>query len=233
MRFCFHLGVVAAGSLALSGASRAGSTAVPVARVDPRSGTEVRTIVVKPLPAPVRAQKPRAADPEVKDMVREAAREYDVNPALVDSVIQVESNYNPLAVSPKGAQGLMQLMPDTARRFGVRDAFDARDNINGGVKYLKFLQDTFKDDRLAIAAYNAGEGAVAKYKDVPPYPETVHYVEKVSNRYGKTKKAAKAAKPGNQALANADAKPAGPPEPQYLPVRQYLDAEGRIHLTTQ
>ena len=126
----------------------------------------------------------------VRGLVDEAAKNFDVNPLLVDSVIQVESNYNPFAVSPKGAQGLMQLMPATARRFGVTDSFDPKQNIEAGVRYLKFLQDTFQDDRLAIAAYNAGEKAVAKYGDVPPYPETVSYVAKVGKKYGQAKRAA-------------------------------------------
>ena len=132
----------------------------------------------------------RGNDADVHGLVAEAAKNFDVNPLLVDSVIQVESNYNPFAVSPKGAQGLMQLMPGTAQRFGVTDSFDPKQNIEAGVRYLKFLQDTFQDDRLAIAAYNAGEKAVAKYKDVPPYPETVSYVAKVGKKYGQAKRAA-------------------------------------------
>ncbi len=137
------------------------------------------------------ARRPAAGnDADVRGLVAEAAKSFDVNPLLVDSVIQVESNYNPFAVSPKGAQGLMQLMPGTAQRFGVTDSFDPKQNIEAGVRYLKFLQDTFQDDRLAIAAYNAGEKAVAKYKDVPPYPETVSYVAKVGKKYGQAKRAA-------------------------------------------
>src|ERR1700693_3251567 len=160
---------------------------VSVVRVDARTGRLVRSIVVKP---PVGAESSSSMNPQVRAMVEETAKNLDVSPLLVDSVIQVESNYNPYAVSPKGAQGLMQLMPDTARRFGVTNSFDAKQNIEGGVRYLKFLQDTFKDDRLAIAAYNAGEKAVAKYKDVPPYAETVSYVAKVGKKYGQAKRAA-------------------------------------------
>ena len=251
MRFCFQLGVAAIAFMAFGASSRAAETgktrttvrsarAVPVARVDPRSRQQVRTIVVTPA---VMARKRSAAasaqdaaspllaslstGPNLRNLVEEAAQEYNVNPALIDSVIQVESNYNPYAVSPKGARGLMQLMPDTARRFGVRNTFDPRENINGGVKYLKFLQDTFKDDRLAIAAYNAGEGAVSKYNNVPPYPETISYVTRVGKRYGKGRKAAEP-KPVPPAAAQAEK----PPAPEYLPVRQYVDADGRIHLTT-
>src|SRR5260370_4697751 len=86
-------------------------------------------------------------------------------------------------------------MHETARRLGVRNPFDPGENVLGGVKYLKFLQDTFKDDRLAIAAYNAGEGAGAKYNNVPPFPETMNYVAAVGKRYGKAKKASGAKKP--------------------------------------
>ncbi len=107
-------------------------------------------------------------------------------------MIQVESNYNPYAVSPKGAQGLMQLMPETARRFGVRNTFDIKENIEGGVRYLKYLGTLFPEDpRLTIAAYNAGEGAVWKYgNSIPPYRETEQYVDRVGKRYGQARRAA-------------------------------------------
>src|ERR1700675_4831294 len=157
---------------------------VSIVRVDARTGRLVRSIVVKP---PVGAESTPSMNPQVRAMVEETAKNLDVSQLLVDSVIQVESNYNPYAVSPKGAQGLMQLMPATARRFGVENSFDPRQNIEGGVKYLKFLQETLKDDRLAIAAYNAGEKAVARYGNVPPYRETMDYVEKVGKKYGQAK----------------------------------------------
>jgi soluble lytic murein transglycosylase-like protein len=162
-------------------------------------------------------------------MVEETAKNHDVSPFLVDSVIQVESNYNPYATSPKGAQGLMQLMPATARRFGVTNSFDAKQNIEGGVRYLKFLQDTFKDDRLAIAAYNAGEGAVSKYGDVPPYRETKSYVDKVGARYSKAKKKL-AEELSSEAAKAAEAKPV---EEETRHLVQYLDSEGRLHLATR
>jgi soluble lytic murein transglycosylase-like protein len=241
MRFCFQFGAfVCVFAVAGCAAARAeggygthakiaGSKAVPVERVDPRSGQPVRTIVVAPTRAVSAPVTNASADPSVKSLVQEAAQKYDVSPALIDSVIQVESNYNPSAVSPKGALGLMQLLPDTARRFGVRDVFDPRDNILGGVRYLKFLQDTFKDDRLAVAAYNAGEGAVSKYNGVPPFPETVNYVAKVGQRYTKAKSAA-----ARRTVKTGSApKTEKPPQPEYAPVRQYQDAQGRIYLTTQ
>lgn len=112
--------------------------------------------------------------------IDEAARLHGVDPAIVRAIIHAESAYNPKALSRVGAQGLMQLMPATARRFGVTNAFDARQNIHGGVQYLAWLLKRFKGDlTLASAGYNAGEGAVDKYKGVPPYSETRRYVERV------------------------------------------------------
>ncbi len=129
-------------------------------------------------------------------------------PELVHSVIKAESNYNTLAVSPKGAQGLMQLMPDTARRFGVANAFDPIDNIQGGVKYLKYLLDLYKGDyKLALAAYNAGEGAVGKYGTVPPYPETISYLAQVGRQFQINTPAAAVSQPAPKV---ADAQPTGP-----------------------
>ena len=115
-----------------------------------------------------------------QDEVRAAAREHGVDEAIVRAIIHAESAFNPNALSRVGAQGLMQLMPATARRFGVGNAFEPRQNISGGVKYLAWLLKRFNGDlTLAAAGYNAGEGAVDKYKGVPPYRETRHYVERV------------------------------------------------------
>lgn len=109
-----------------------------------------------------------------------AARDYGVDEAIVRAIIHAESAFNPNALSRVGAQGLMQLMPPTARRFGVGNAFDAGQNIRGGVQYLAWLLKRFNGDlTLAAAGYNAGEGAVDKYKGVPPYNETRRYVERV------------------------------------------------------
>src|ERR1700734_924299 len=184
MRFCLQLIIAASvlATLAAAGLQAGEPREVWVVKVDTRTGKLVRSLVVSP--------SARPATLDVRGLIDQAAKSFDVNPLLVDSVIEVESNYNPFAVSPKGAQGVMQLMPSTAQRFGVTDSFDPKQNIEAGVRYLKFLQDTFQDDRLAIAAYNAGEKAVAKYKDVPPYPETVSYVAKVGKKYGQAKRAA-------------------------------------------
>ncbi|GAA5077492.1 hypothetical protein GCM10025759_23510 [Lysobacter panacisoli] len=110
-----------------------------------------------------------------------AARDYGVDEAVVRAVIHAESAYNPRAISRVGAQGLMQLMPATARRFGVANVFDSGQNIRGGVQYLAWLLKRFNNNlTLAAAGYNAGEGAVDRYKGVPPYDETQRYVERVA-----------------------------------------------------
>lgn len=205
-----------------SEASKAASPhAVSVVRADTRTGRLVRSIVVSPKPAT------KSLDSAVQGIVDETAKSLDVNPSLVHSVIEVESNYNPFAISPKGAQGIMQLMPETARRFGVENTFDARQNIEGGIKYLKFLQQTFGDDRLAIAAYNAGEKAVQKYGSVPPYPETKNYVQKVSQKYDARRAAEKKSPPAQVAETPK------PAEDQPLHVMGYLDEEGRLHIATR
>ena len=116
--------------------------------------------------------------------VNRIAAQYRLDPALMHAVISAESSYNPWAVSPKGAMGLMQLMPGTAERFGVRNAYDPVANMHGGARYLRWLLDQFNDTRLAVAAYNAGEGAVQKYgNQIPPYKETQTYVDRVLSFY--------------------------------------------------
>lgn len=112
--------------------------------------------------------------------IERAAEAHRVDPILLTAVATAESAFDPRAISPKGASGLMQLMPQTARRFGVTDVFDAAQNVQGGARYLSWLLDHFDGDtELALAGYNAGEGAVERYKGIPPYPETERYVDKV------------------------------------------------------
>jgi soluble lytic murein transglycosylase-like protein len=114
-------------------------------------------------------------------LIVEAAKKFDVDAALVSAVIKAESDFNPREVSNKGARGLMQLMPATAERFGVVNAFDAKANINGGVRYLRWLLDAFEGNAdLAVAAYNAGEGNVWKYSGVPPFRETINYIKRIA-----------------------------------------------------
>jgi soluble lytic murein transglycosylase-like protein len=117
---------------------------------------------------------------EFEPIVASVASEYGVDKNLVKAVIHAESGFNPNAVSPKGAQGLMQLMPKTAQGLNVPNTFDPKDNIRGGVRYLRFLLDTFKGDvNLALAAYNAGMSRVNQFGGVPPYEETRNYISKV------------------------------------------------------
>ena len=122
-----------------------------------------------------------------KDEVKVAAQDNGLETALLHAVIMTESNYNARAISPKGARGLMQLMPFTAKRFGVNNAYDPSQNIQGGARYLSYLLKLFKNDfSLAVAAYNAGEEAVIQHGNkIPPYRETVNYVDKVMGIYKK------------------------------------------------
>ena len=118
------------------------------------------------------------------DHIRQAAALYQIPEDLIRSVIQVESDFDPRAVSPANARGLMQLMPETAERMLVTDIFDPRQNIFGGVRYLRVLANLFNGDiELTIAGYNAGEGAVMRHGGIPPYPETEEYVKRVLANY--------------------------------------------------
>lgn len=118
------------------------------------------------------------------NMAEERAKRHNIDPQLVKAVIKAESNWNPNAVSPKGAQGLMQLMPSTASIMGVSNPFNPEANIDGGIRYLKYLLQKFNGNlTLALAAYNAGPKLVEKIKSVPPIPETITYVKRVINYY--------------------------------------------------
>lgn len=207
-----------------------------IVRVDLRSGRLIRRVQVPekvitaklvearaPLPPGTEAAAPGA---KVDKIVEQVSGMYNVDPLLVHAVIHVESRYNPLAISPQGAEGLMQLIPSTARRMGVANAFDSRQNIEGGVKYLRQLQTRFDDLRLVLAAYNAGENAVARWGGIPPYTETQEYVYKVGRRYGELRRSQK------QTTARAPA-PAKPAEPAHRPLESFVDVEGRLHLRTR
>jgi soluble lytic murein transglycosylase-like protein len=174
-----YTGSDAGGSVVLSNhASDAAPTLLIGAEMPPATPERVAA------PAAVPA-RPAAAPPptpqSLAPVIREAARRHDVSESLLTAVIAVESGFDPRAVSPKGARGLMQLMPDTARRFGVKDVFAVHDNLHGGAAYLRQLITLFENDlSLALAAYNAGEGAVMRAgRRIPAYPETREYVAKV------------------------------------------------------
>jgi soluble lytic murein transglycosylase-like protein len=167
-----------------------------------------------------------------------AANLYNVGADLIKAVISVESEFDQWAVSSKGALGLMQLMPFTARRFGVIDAFDARQNIFGGVQYLRFLLDLFQGDvSLALAGYNAGENAVTRYRGIPPYRETRNYVQKIQNLLGGGMGNLRAAyhAPATGKLAPLP-KPTPKPKPQPIRPRVYYkwtDTTGTLHVAHQ
>ena len=156
--------------------------------------------------------------PEIDKLVEQTAQRYQVDPKLIRAIIQVESDFDSRAVSNKGAMGLMQLIPATAQRFGVSNPFNAKQNIEGGVNYLKYLLDLLDGDvTLSLAAYNAGEHAVLRKGGVPKYTETVNYVRKVRGLY----------EPGSESDAvTARTKPAN-----RVAIYRYVDAAGVVHYT--
>lgn len=129
---------------------------------------------------------PTADRAEIAQIIAYEARRYGVDPALIRAMVEVESGFKVAAVSPKGAQGLMQIMPGTAKDLKLKDSFDAAKNIEAGTRYLRQLLDRFGGDvKLALAAYNAGPGTVSRCGGVPPIAETRQYIEKIRVRYGK------------------------------------------------
>jgi soluble lytic murein transglycosylase-like protein len=163
------------GNLVLANAPKAG--AGQVVRPYPAAEKQLPAVPIR-TPSQTSMDRARMYD----GIIIEQARARDVRPDLVRAVVQVESAYNPNARSPKGAQGLMQLMPATALQFGVRNAYNPEENVRAGVTYLRQLLDRYNNDEtLALAAYNAGPGAVDKYgRNVPPYAETKNYVRQIS-----------------------------------------------------
>ena len=203
-----------------------------VVRADPHSGKLVR--VVLPAAPAQKAGDPGTLTQSLSAAVEQVAAEHELPAELILSVMQVESNYTPFAISPKGALGMMQLIPETARRFGVSNAFNPVENIRGGAKYLRYLLDLYHGDyRLALAAYNAGEGAVAKHGGVPPYEETRKYVESVQKQFaGAVKNAAK-----SQA-EKAVPQGAGPNtgagvETQYNQIHEMMEPDGSVRYVSR
>jgi soluble lytic murein transglycosylase-like protein len=181
------------------------------AAIPSTADTEATGSFVKPI-------EPAVVQDPMDRIVQEAAQRHKVDPALVKAVISTESDWNPHAISRKGAEGLMQLIPETAERFGVGNPMDPAQNVEGGTTYLKWLLDRYKGDlRKTLAAYNAGEGAVDQPGGVPRYRETQQYVQKVTHAYFQ---------PGsgrNPTLWE-------PPRP---PVRREVDSNGRVVFTNE
>ena len=151
-------------------------------------GSDMTPIVIAEDTVEIQSVLPTSGKPDIDQMIIDAAKEHGVDPKLVYYVIKQESNFKVSASSHKDAQGLMQMIPATAQRFGVKDIYDPQQNIEGGTKYLRWLLKEFKGDvKLALAGYNAGEGAVKKNgNQIPDYKETQNYVSKIVANYGKT-----------------------------------------------
>lgn len=169
----------------------------------------------------------------LRELAGKTARSLQVDPRLVDAVIQVESGYNARARSPKGALGLMQLIPATASRFGVSNAFDPADNLRGGVSFLGRLLTRFGGNvPLSLAAYNAGEGAVLREGGIPPFPETREYVRKVAAAYAPAAKPPSSVVLGRSAGVRTDTSAhsdggSNPPSP--APIYRFVDEHGVTH----
>jgi len=198
----------------------------------PVASVKVAETVVPPhvVNTAAQAAEPAAPPAGIDEAVVRIAAEHSLSPQLIHSVIKVESNYNPHAISSKGALGLMQLIPATARRFGVTDVFNPVQNIQGGAKYLRYLLDLYHNNfPLALAAYNAGEAAVARYGGVPPFAETRNYLVLVARRLAEAKKAEAA----NAAAAPApvpavESKEAGPAH-----VVEIVQADGTVRYVSR
>ncbi len=158
---------------------------------DGRYTLYMRTPSENPAVSPSKPIRSNASNTENRQryshFVKQAAQTYNIEPALLEAVIATESGFNSNAVSPKGAVGLMQIMPDTAKRYGVSNLYDPMQNISGGAQYLSDLMQLFNNDlKLVLAAYNAGENAVIRHGNrIPPYNETIKYVPKVMGAYTK------------------------------------------------
>jgi len=160
-----------------------GDVTVPSSLIQGVVPDEVADEIVEEVKAAVAAE-PSTDGRDLRTLAMETARRHGIDPELVLAVVSVESAFRPDAVSPKGAQGLMQLMPGTARELGVKDPLDPAANLDGGTRYLNALLQQYKGDlKRALAAYNAGAGAVKRHGGVPPYRETREYVQKVLERY--------------------------------------------------
>src|SRR3989441_3924092 len=211
------------------------------------SGRIVFTNLVDNAPAPPPKVIPQSIDvladempPVLRSMVDVISQNHGVDPALVRAVIKTESNFNRWAVSNKGARGLMQLIPATGARYGVRDFFDPQQNVEGGVQYLKFLLEKFNGNLdLSLAAYNAGENLVERLGRIPPIPETTNYVRQVRASYLKRTKPfvpapiAKPAAPaaGVVSAAPASQEPSREAQKETSAIFRTVDEHGVVHFS--
>jgi soluble lytic murein transglycosylase-like protein len=180
---------------------------------------EITALSQEQLPPPPAPASPPAAALDMKLVVATASDKHLVDADLIDSVIRAESGFNPKAVSPKGARGLMQLMPGTAAKLGVRDPFDAQANVDGGTRYLRELLALYNNDLAkALAAYNAGPHRVEQYHGVPPYRETRAYVSSVIRDFNRKKMVAR------KSQTKSPAKSAVLPKP--VPILSGVEAQG-------
>jgi hypothetical protein len=165
---------------------------------------------------PAKAENTPLPSPEINEVINQTASRLQIDPQLVDAIIRVESEYHPRALSRKGAMGLMQLVPETAQRFGVQNPFNIKQNIEGGTSYLKHLLNVFGGDiPLSLAAYNAGESAVQRFRGIPSFAETRDYVRKVTDIYESGSPPS-----GTNAAGN---------EPQASVIIRYVDERGVVH----
>lgn len=208
------IGAIPACSLAQALYSYVDERGIPVyTNIPPQK--PVRDLKVTGVPAPPSPSPGLSPMTPYDPIILKYAEKYQLDPALIRSMIDTESGFNPKAVSNKGAQGLMQLMPATATRLGVRNAFDPEENIRGGVKHMRGLMDTFKNDlNLSLAAYNAGENLVQRIGKVPNIPETHNYVRSITKKLAKKDSA-------NQSTSI----------PQVPSTYRYVDEKGVLHLT--
>ena len=181
------------------------------------NGEPLRTTHTSFEASPLLSAAEQANRTKIEEMIREVSARYRVDPALVRAVIQTESNWNTSAVSRKGALGLMQLVPGTAQQLGVSNAFDPKQNLDGGVHYLHMLLERYNGDLdKALAAYNAGPGAVDRAGGIPQYRETRNYVQKVTDSYFR---------PGSDRLPRAFE--------MQRPIYRAVEADGRVVFTNE
>jgi hypothetical protein len=216
------------------------------------SNSDITVPAPVPLPTNTEVQQPKAlltaedqTSERYRPMVESISRNNGVDPNLIDAMIRTESNYNAWAVSPKGAIGLMQLIPETGRRFGVQNFFDPQQNIEGGVRYIKYLLEMFGGNvDLSLAAYNAGENLVARLGRIPPYPETRNYVRKIRAVYSKPSSASLASSLKSEPTSAADpvdtpkigpvvaSTPVEKPQdPPIAPIAKWMDDRGVRHFS--